>query len=192
MKCLRVDEIYLYLEKELSPSESKTVKEHLAVCPKCKNAVEERRVLFQAAETLSLWLTPPNFTHQVMAQIFPRKVTLRHWLVATATGLSSIILTFLGFFALSGENLLEMFIGLGHSLLELLRTFSVFFIKAFKLASLLIRIIIQFLGFLIKGFVRLSSVPSLEAQIILIILTVILSAILFFGVRRKFLAGEKT
>lgn len=192
MRCLRVDEIYLYLEKELSPSENKRVIEHLAVCPKCKNAVEERRILSQAAETLPFWKTPPDFTHQVMAQIFPRKVTLRHWLVATAAGLSSIILTFLAFFALSGENLLEMFIGLGHSLLELLRTFSVFFVKAFKLASLLIRIIIQFVGFLIKGFVRLSSIPSLEAQIILIILTVILSATLFFGVRRKFMAGEKT
>lgn len=192
MRCLRVDEIYLYLEKELSPSENKRVKEHLTFCPRCKNAVEERRILLQASESLPFWEAPPDFARQVIAQIFPKKVTLRQWLIAASAGLSSTTLTFLAFFALSGENLLEVLIGLGHRLLELLQTFSVFFIKAFKLAFLLIRIIIQFLGFFAEGFVRLSSILSPEAQIILIILTVIFSVTLFLGVRRKFMAGEKT
>ncbi len=191
MRCLRLDEIYLFLEKELSSLETKKIEDHLASCPKCKNAVEERKVFLQASESLPFWEMPPDFTRRVMEQIFPEKVSLRSWLTAAAAGFSSIILCFLAFFLLSGENLTNFLIPLGHTLLDLVRNFSIFCIKLFKIASLLVRVITPFARLLLQGFAHLTTILSPEAQIILIILTLILSASLIFGVRRKFMTGEK-
>jgi len=36
MKCLGIDQIYLYLEKELPSEENKKIEEHIATCLKCK------------------------------------------------------------------------------------------------------------------------------------------------------------
>ncbi|MFQ6108183.1 MAG: anti-sigma factor family protein [Candidatus Aminicenantales bacterium] len=192
MKCLQADEIYLYLEEELAPSERQNVEEHLALCAKCRNAVRERKALHQASESLSLWETPQEFTGQVMAQIFFPKVTFRDWLVATAVGFSSIILTMLAFFMLTRESILEVMISFGHSVLELFRSSSVFFIKVFKLASLLIRVIVQLFEFFIQTIIRFTSILSPEAQIILVVLTIIVTTGLFFGVGRKLMPEKKT
>lgn len=192
MRCLRADQIYLYLEKELTPPEIQKIKEHLTSCPACQKAVEERKILLQASESLPLWEIPPDFARQVMERISPKKVPLRSWLAAAAAGLLSISLTFFIFFVLSGENFLEVVFGLGHGLLELVRTASVLLIKVFKLISLLIKVINQLLGFLFEGFIRFTSILNPEVQIILIVLTIILSLTLIFGVRRKFIGGEKS
>lgn len=192
MRCLKADQIYLYLEKELAPPEIQKIKEHLTSCPKCQKAVEERKILLQASESLPLWEIPPDFARQVMERISPKKVTLRSWLTAAAAGLFSISLALSIFFVLSGENFLEVVFGLGHRLLDLVQTASVLLVKVFKLASLLIKVINQFLGFLFKGLIRLTSILNPEVQIILIVLTVILSVTLIFGVRRKFVGGEKS
>lgn len=101
MNCLRINQIYLFLEKELSPSENKKIEEHLASCPKCKKAMEEREFLHQAAESLPLWQTPPDFTHQIMAAIFPEKISLRSWFTALAAGFSSTVLILSAYFLIS-------------------------------------------------------------------------------------------
>lgn len=191
MTCLQIDQIYLYLEKELSPSENKKIEEHLAICLKCKNVIEERRILLQASESLPIWEIPPDFTRQVMSQILPKNVSARSWLEAAAAGFSSIILMFSAFFLLSGENLVTLLISLGYNLLNLVQNLLILFVKLFKLAFLLVKIIVQFSGFLIEGFSRLTTILSPEVQIILITLTLILSVFFIFGVKRKFLTGER-
>lgn len=191
MRCLRIDQIYLYLEKELSPPENKKIEKHLASCSKCKNAIEERRILLQASESLTLWESSLDFPSRVMAQIFPEKVSLRSWLEAAAAGFSSITLILLAFFLLSGENLGYLLLSLNHTLLNLVRNILILFVKLFKLAYLLVRIAFQFSGFLIEGVAHLTTILSPEVQIILIILTITLSVSLLYGVRRKFMTGEK-
>lgn len=192
MKCLQVDEIYLYLEEELAPSERQNIEEHLGLCLKCRNAVRERKALLQASESLSLWETPQEFTGRVMAQIFPQKVTFRDWLVATAVGFSSIILTMLAFFMLTRESILGVTISFGHRALELFRSSSVFFVKMLKLVFLFIRVIVQLFEFSIQTILRFTSILSPEAQIILVVLTIIVTTGLFFGVGRKFMPEKKT
>lgn len=63
MNCLRINQIYLYLEGELSPAENKSIEEHLSSCLICKKAVKERKLLLQASRSLPLWNTPPDFSH---------------------------------------------------------------------------------------------------------------------------------
>jgi len=64
MSCLRLDQIYLYLEGQLPASEIKELEKHLASCLKCQEAVEERKVLLQASQTLPLLETPTSGFYQ--------------------------------------------------------------------------------------------------------------------------------
>lgn len=191
MTCLGVDQIYLYLEDELSSSENKRIEKHLAYCSKCQNAVQERRLLLQASDSLPLWDTPADFTSQVMARIFPSRVPIWKWVAVSAAGFSAAAIGLLGYFLISGQSLVGSLNSLGHRTLDVFRSVSVLFLKLVKLLSLLIRVIVQIFGIILEFFARLTTIISPEVQIVLITLTIILSASIFFGVRKKILTGEK-
>jgi len=191
MKCLNIEQIYLYLEKELSLGENKKIEEHLTICPKCKKALEERRLLLQATESLPLWQTPPDFTQQVMARIFPAKVSLKAWLGAVSTGFVSLILALFIFFLATGQNLSSLALSFYDTILNLIRNFSPIFVKLIKLASLFLKILQQLAEYIIKGFTLLTTIISPEIQIIIITITTILIASSIYGIRKKLLVGEK-
>lgn len=192
MKCLGIDQIYLYLEKELASEENKKIEEHLNTCLKCKNALEERSLLLRAADSLPLWQLPPDFSQQVMTRIFPAKVTLREWLTAVAVGFSSITGTLLAFFMLTGQNLTTFLSNVSHTLWNSLRNIVLIFVKLFKLASLLINVFQQFAGYLFDNFARLTTLIRPEVQIIIVTFSIILVVSLIFGIKRKILIGEKS
>lgn len=191
MKCLHIDQIYLFIEKDLSLEEAKKVERHLASCAKCRNAVEERRMLLQAAESLPVLQPPPDFPQQVMAKIFPEKVTLRGWLTAATTGFSAVSLVLFLYLVISGQNLAHLLLSVNSTFWIFIQDISVLLVKVFKLASLIIGIIIKFSGYLLKGFVQLTTIINPEVQIALILITLIISAFLLYGMRRKIWTGEK-
>lgn len=192
MKCLGIDQVYSYLEKELSSEENKKIEEHLATCLKCKKALEERSLLLQAADSLPLWQIPPDFTQQVMARVYPDKVTLRQWLTAVAVGTSSIVATLLAFFILTGQNLTTFLSSITHTLWNLVRNIAIIFIKLFKIASLLITVARQLVEHLFENFARLTTLISPEVQISIITFSILLFTFLILGIRRKILIGEKS
>lgn len=192
MKCLGIDQVYSYLEKELSSEENKKIEEHLATCLKCKNILEERSLLLRAADSLSLWQMPPDFTQQVMARIYPDKVTVREWLTAVAVGTSSIVATLLAFFILTGQNLTTFLSSITHTLWNLVRNIAIIFVKLFKIASLLITVARQLAEYLFENFARLTTLISPEVQIIIITFSILLFTFLILGIRRKILIGEKS
>ncbi|MEE9390533.1 MAG: zf-HC2 domain-containing protein [Candidatus Aminicenantaceae bacterium] len=192
MKCLGIDQVYSYLEKELSSEENKKIEEHLATCLKCKKALEERSLLLQAADSLPLWQIPPDFTQQVMARVYPDKVTLRQWLTAVAVGTSSIVATLLAFFIFTGQNLTTFLSGITHTLWNLVRNIAIIFIKLFKIASLLITVARQLVEHLFENFARLTTLISPEVQISIITFSILLFTFLILGIRRKILIGEKS
>jgi hypothetical protein len=190
MKCLRIDEIYLYLEGELSSEQTKKIETHLTSCSACENSVEERRRLIHAAESLPDLELPKDFTNQVMGKIFPEKVPLRSWLIALSSGFSSIAAVLFIYFLLSGQNLADFMIGLNQAFVTLARNLSVFCAKFLKLVSLFIKIILQFLGYLINGVSRWTKIPNQEIQVVIITLTLLLSVFLIFKLKRKIFSGE--
>jgi len=192
MKCLGIDQVYSYLEKELSSEENKKIEEHLATCLKCKKALEERSLLLQAADSLPLWQIPPDFTQQVMARVYPDKVTLRQWLTAVAVGTSSIVATLLAFFIFTGQNLTTFLSGITNTLWNLVRNIAIIFIKLFKIASLLITVARQLVEHLFENFARLTTLISPEVQISIITFSILLFTFLILGIRRKILIGEKS
>lgn len=191
MKCLSIGQVYLYIEKELSAPENKKIEEHLRTCPKCRKALEERRLLLQAAEGLPLWQIPPDFTQQVMTQIFPVKVPLSAWLKAASAGFISIIFVLFIYILATGQNFSGLLINLNHTLWNLVKNFSLIFVKLFKLASIFVKMLQQFIGFLIKCFTWLTTIISPQVQIIIITVTIIFIVSSIFGIKRKLLIGEK-
>ncbi len=192
MKCLGIDQIYLYLEKELPSEENKKIEEHIATCLKCKNVLEERSLLLQAADSLPLLQTPPDFIQQIMERIPPVKVSLREWVTAVAVGSSSIMVTLFAYFIFTGQNLMSVLDNFSHTLWNTIRNVALILVKLFKLASLLITIISQFVGYFFENFDRLTTLISPEVQIIIITFSIILFTSLILGIRRKILIGEKS
>lgn len=190
MTCLTADRLYLFLENELSPSDTAEIHEHLAACSKCRKAAEERQAFLQAVEHLPRWETPPDFTHRVMARLFPEPVPLKGWSQALAAGMTSIALTFLVVFIYSGKTMGHILLEVGHSLLTLGRNASILVLKLVKLASVCGNIIGQMLRFLGRGVEIWTTIISPEIQILLLLFTLMISVSLFFGVRRLFLSGE--
>lgn len=191
MECLTVEQIYLFIDKEMPSDELRQIQMHLDACPACSGAVEDRRALVRAADSLPQIETPPGFTQQVMAAVFPGKAPLGVWIKSIATGLSSTVFAFLLFYIISGKNGADLFISTGRLFLSALSALSTGLAKFFNLAGQVANIVFELGRLLIRGFARLSALLSPEAQFVIIAFTLLLSALFIFGVRRKFFMGEK-
>ncbi len=157
-----------------------------------KNALEERRLLLQASENLPLWQTPPDFTQQVMARIFPIRVPLSAWLTAAYAGFGSIILAIFILLLVAGQNFSSLLTSLNYSLWNFVRNLSPVFVKLFKVASLFVKTLQQFFEYIIKAFASLTTIINPQVQIIIITIAIILIAFSIYGIKRKILIGEKT
>ncbi|UCE42217.1 MAG: zf-HC2 domain-containing protein [Candidatus Aminicenantes bacterium] len=191
MNCLRIDQVYLFLEGELSPKENRSIEGHISSCEKCHKAVEERKLLVEASQSLPVWEIPQGFTQNVLAQIFQKRIALRDWIITASIGLSSAVLAFFVVHLLSGQNLADLFINLNRTVLSLFQNIVVVLFKAVKLISVGIQVILKIVSLIIKGFASITTILSLELQIGLIVLTIVFTALLLFGAKRKLLAGEK-
>lgn len=191
MKCLTIEQIYLYLEKELASSENKSVEQHLASCLECKDALEERRFFHQTIESLPSWQVPSGFTQQVMDRIFPAKAPLWGWLAALAGGFLTFIIT-LGIYLLAtGQNLSSIFINFSQNLGAQMKNLSLVFIKFFKLIYVILKIIRELIEHILSGFLQISTIIGPEVQIPITIILVLTSSFIIYGIRRKLLIGEK-
>lgn len=191
MKCLTIEQIYLYLEKELTSSENKSIEQHLTICSKCEEALDERRLFHRAIESLPAWQMPSGFTQQVMDRIFPVKVPIWGWLTALAGGFLAFILT-LGIYLLAtGQNLSSIFINFSQTLWTQIKNLSLAFIKFFKLIYVILKIIRELVEHILSGFLQISTILGPEVQIPIIIFFILVSSFIVYGIRRKFLVGEK-
>jgi predicted anti-sigma-YlaC factor YlaD len=191
MNCLRIDQVYLFLEGELSSEENRSIKDHISSCEKCRKAVEERKLLIEASQSLPAWEIPQDFTQRVLAYIFPKKITLRDWIFTASIGLSSAVLAFFVVYLISGHNLADVFINLNRTVLSLFQNIVVVLAKTAKLISVGIQVILKIVSLILTGFASLTTIVSPELQIGLIALTAIFIALFLFGAKKKLLAGEK-
>ena len=191
MTCLPIDRIYLYVEGELSPEENRSVKDHISFCEKCQKAVEERTRLIEASRSLPVWQTPKDFTQRVLAHLFPQRVSFRDWITAAAMGLFSAVLLFFAVYLISGQTLADLFINLNRTAISLFRKIVVVLVKGAKLISVGIQVIQKFVSLLMKGLTSLTTILGPELQIGLIVLFLVITGLVFYGAKRKFLAGEK-
>ena len=190
MNCLTIEQVYLYLEDELTPEESNGISGHIASCEQCRNAVEERRILMEAAVSLPPLHVPPDFTQQIMARIYPQKSRIRLWIAALATGFSLVVAIFMAAFLQSDLSLSGTFIQLNRSLWSFVSDLSVFFVKFIKILSVTFDLLVQLGSYIYKALTSMTSVIGIEVQITLIVLTILISVTAIYGVRRKIWSGE--
>jgi predicted anti-sigma-YlaC factor YlaD len=86
MSCLKLSEIYDYLEKQLPEEESQLIEKHLKSCPRCRQVLRERQVLLTEINRLPRLEPPEEFTPQLMARL-PELSPKKTWLVFLAGGL---------------------------------------------------------------------------------------------------------
>ena len=190
MNCLSIDQVYLYIESELTAEESSRIAGHVASCEKCRKAVEDRKILMEAAESLPPLQVPSDFTQQIMARIFPQRSQIRLWIAALATGFSLVVAIFLAAFLQSDLSFAGTFIQLNSGLWSFVSNLSVFFIKLIKIISLVFNLLVQLSSYIYRALTSMTSVISIEVQITLVVLTILLSVTTVYGVRRKIWSGE--
>lgn len=191
MSCLKIADIYAYLEEELPAGQREKIERHLSVCSRCRDAVEERRLLTEAASSLPDLDIPADFTERVMAKIAPAKRHLPVWLIAFAAGLSSLTLL-LTLVVISGEgNLLSLWTSLSHSLWANAKNAVVLMAKLITVLSAAGKVLSSLFHLIYKGFSLLTSLISPAAQILIMTLTLVLFITLFYLLRKKFMLGEK-
>lgn len=190
MSCLRVDQIYLYLEEELSSLERQPVESHLASCVHCREAVAARARLTEAAGTLPDFEIPADFSRRVMSRIFTAKSSPRALLITLAAGFSLLSTTFGVLLLVTGQNLPGLFVSLIQYLWTSLRSLSMTAIKLFKLIFLSVKILFNLIDEFVEGFSTLSGMISPQARIVMVALTLLLFTTLFFVIRRRFFFGE--
>ncbi len=191
MNCLKIGDIYSYLEEGLSPEERKILEGHLDGCPRCQAALENRRRLAEAAASLTPIDLPADFSRQVMARLLPSRVLVPGWLIALTAVLTPLAFI-IGIFIWSGENLIDLLSGFGDSVWIFLKNAAVLTAKALTL--------INVAGSLLKPlsqavFRLLGIVPHLfspTVQVLILFMGLALLSVFFRVFGKRFLAGEKT
>jgi hypothetical protein len=194
MNCLSLERLYAFLEGDLSPAESRDIEGHLAACPICRDAAEERRRMLQAIETLPAFEVPPDFAKGVMDRISVAparaKVSFVRWIAAAVAG-------FLAFFAVlavialvTGQNFSQFFIRLNSGLWSYVQEGALVLAKFAKLVVLFLKVVGQFLGELMEALGVFASLISPEAQVVFICASFLLILAGGFVWRRKFLVEK--
>ncbi len=192
MNCLSADDIYLYIEEDLTEIDASRISRHLERCSSCREALEERQRLVQAVQSLSPWTVPQNFARQVMDRIFPVRLSLRRAFLTAAAGTVVIVTSLLAVFLFSGLNLLNFLMSLNQSIFNGMRDLAVMGAKTLKLFSLLVRVFTQFVNFVWESLARLSGLPGTELQAALVVTAALLTVTLYFGIKRLIPLGEKS
>jgi len=192
MACLNLERLYSYLEGEFEALEKKDFEAHLASCPKCRDAVEERRRLVEAVRTLPPFEVPADFAQKIMDRIspLPAKVTLFSWLAAAAAGLATFVVMLTAAALLTGHSLSHLLLGLSRFTWNNIQSLAFFLIKIAKYILLVFKILAQFSREIIEGFKVLTSFISPEVQMIFVCVTFILIIAVGFLWSRKLSVGK--
>ncbi len=192
MSCLKVAEIYAYLEDDLLPEQMPDINEHLGLCPKCRRAIEGRRRLTEAASSLPALEVPDDLARRVMAKISSPVPSLPVWLTAFIVGLSSLGLLSLILILSGGKSTMAILAGFNHAVLIYVKNSIVWLAKATTLLTSAWKIIQTLVLTLFKGISLLTALTS--PGVLVLALTVTLAALisLYLAFKKILWQGEKT
>lgn len=170
--------IYAYLDGEIEGAELRTFETHLSVCPACRAAVDGRRLIAAAAESLPPFQVPDGFAAAIMARISPkaaRKPLLRRpraW-IAGAAGLA---LAGAGWVLLTGRSFSDVVLDASRFLWGNVRGLATLAAKSYSFAALAVKVLGKLAGQILEGFKVLSSFIGPEVQIACLCVTLVLAA----------------
>jgi len=178
MSCFNLERLYAYLEGDLSSAKKQDFESHLAACPKCRDAVAERKRMLEAIDSLPAFEVPPDFAKGVMDRISTvpakAKVTIFGWLAAGAAGFLALIAALSIFTLVSGQNLIQFFIRLNHGLWSYVKDAAFMLVKIAKFLMLAFKVVHELLGRGLESLKVFTSLISPEAWAIFICGTLLL------------------
>jgi hypothetical protein len=189
MNCFKTNDIYDYIEGSLSPERRGELERHLSLCPSCRRAVEDGKLIAGAASGLPPFAVPDDFTDRVMARITPAQVKQRLWLITLASASSLLALTAMMIVA-SGRSGLGIISEASHSFWEFVKGAAVLTAKAATLLTLAGKTVRPFLEAAYKGLSVLTSILHPGLQVLILVLAMGLVVSLFFGMRKRFSLGD--
>ncbi len=185
MNCLNAADVYRFLEDDLLPEQKRRFRQHLASCAKCRKALEDRRLLIEAAESLPSWEVPSEFAGRITARLFPRKTTARDWLTALAVGFSAAAGVFIMLGLFGGHDPARLFVEFNHSALSLGQDAFLFLIKTVKVLSLGLEILFRLLSAAAEAFLHMTGLVRPEIQAAAIIVSVVFALLLAAAAKKK-------
>lgn len=191
MNCLRPADIYLYLENELDSAAVREVDEHLALCPGCRSAFDERRALMEAIAGIPDLEVPPDLAKKILARIPSARSSHVHGLVASIVGLLSFFLGSLTYIILTGQRVAGFLINANRAAWGFVRDASMAFIKFAKLTALGLDLLVKFIGEIVKGLALFGALIRPEVYAACLLFFLALAALLITGFRKTYLRGEK-
>jgi anti-sigma factor RsiW len=190
MSCLKISDIYAYLEGDLAPEQRGQAEEHLSGCPRCRAAAEERRFLGEAFSSLTLLHPPAGFTERVMAALGPARRPLPAWLIVLSSGSAVASLLFVLFLS-SGRNLLSLLNGINDSLWGYAKSAAVFAARTATLISAVGKALRPIGRAISDTFFELASAVSPAAQAGIAIVSCVFLAAFLYLIGKKFRPGER-
>lgn len=176
MTCLKLEGLYAYLEGDLAGRDKKAVEDHMASCSACREALEERRVLLQAAETLPAFEVPGDFAQAVMDRLAPErsKAKASGRLMAAAAGLTTFVVALVATALITGHNLSQLVLGLNRFLWSNLQGLTSVLTKGAKYVFLTFKALIQIVEKILEILKDLTSFIGPETQAVLVGATALL------------------
>ncbi|MBN2244310.1 MAG: zf-HC2 domain-containing protein [Candidatus Aminicenantes bacterium] len=190
MNCLTIEEIYKYIENELNDQEREKVEKHISTCPRCLKAVEERKLITRAAQSLPDLKLPDDFSQAILNQIFPPKISLKGWLAAFTGGIASSAIAFAFLLLISGYDLAAALINIYREFIDIFRNISILAVKFVKTMTVLLKVMLKFADYGIKGIVGAANLLNTQTQLFLIFITIAISLLLLIKMRRIISKGE--
>ena len=196
--CPALESIYEYLDGNLSAAERAAFEAHLARCPGCRAAIEERRAIAAAATTLPALDVPDDFARGVIARLSAapsreapaaRARVRRH--AAALTAVSALGAAVVAVSLITGNGLFGIFLNLGRLLQTTAVSSSQAILKAAKIVYNLGRMAVAFLSRLVEGVRIAASFIGPEAQIV-VVATVLAATLVAGGLYCRKLYMEKS
>jgi anti-sigma factor RsiW len=189
MSCFNAERVYRYLDNDLDRAGREEFERHLGLCPACRRAVDERRLIAQAAAGLPPLELPPGFSRRVMARLEDRpRVSVFGWLALGSTAFVSLVAVVVGVFVLSGRSLTELVTGFEGFMVNTFKSGAILFGKATSLVSLVLSVVNHILSALWGGLAGLTAVIPWPVWVFSLAFLLIIIATSIYGLR-KILVG---
>jgi predicted anti-sigma-YlaC factor YlaD len=192
MNCLGPDRMDLYLEGEMDGTERREFEEHIARCPACREALEDRRVFERALSSLPDIEIPPDFARTVLDRLPASPAPAFAWLASAVIGATALLTALLGYYLSTGESLFGLLASMGRSVLSFVSLAVPLLAKVFSLGRVLIELAGDLGMALMRGLAVFSSLIRPEIFALALLLGLALALLLVLGVRRILFLGDKS
>ena len=191
MSCLRIHDLYDFLEGGLPPEQAARIEEHLRACRRCRQAAEDRQLIAEAASSLPPYEVPADFADRVMARLPEARAGRSVRLIGLAAA-ASVLALIPAAMIVSGSNALGILTRAGHLLSEYVKSAAIVAARAMTLLTLAGKTIRSLLESASKGLSLANSLLSPGLLVIALGLMTVIFLSLGLAARKKTSPGDQT